>query len=274
MKRILVVNDLHCGSVYGILPPKFLTSDDKELTQNSGQKYLWNCWEHMASSVKDIDALVVNGDMIEGEAPKSRGADNCLPRMEDQAEAAVQCLTYLIDKVKPAKTYCLMGTPYHDSAAGREAEVIAQRLGAERYLGLGPGRFCRDMLDLRVEGVVLNFLHGASVSGGLYRMTGPDKEGVWSALAGKEGKAFKADCVIRAHAHYFAHAEHPTKHIVINGCWSLQSGYARKSSAYRFIPDIGYIVINVDGEAKKREEDPCRIEKKLYPLPTPPINNL
>jgi hypothetical protein len=166
------------------------------------------------------------------------------------------------------------GTPYHDSPAGREAENVAQRIGAQQYQGLGAGRYCRDMIDLEMDGVVLNAQHGLPSSGALYRGVAPDREALWSALAGKEGKAAKADCIIRSHVHNFVHVEHPTKHAIVSPCWELQTSFMRKSSAYRFIPDIGYVVITVNGEQKKLKGDPICISKKTYPLPEPKVTHL
>lgn len=274
IKRILVISDLHIGSIYGLLPPKFITSDEREISQNVGQKYLWECWKHMAGNVGKVDALIVNGDTIDGEQRKQRGTELCLTRMEDQSEAAVMALRYLIKAAGIPKTYLLSGTTYHDSEAGREAEVVAQRIGAEKYKGVGAGRYCRDAMDLCIDGVVVNFSHGISASGALYRGVAPDREAVWSALAGKEGKAAKADCLVRSHVHHFVHIEHPSKHAVVTPCWQLQTSFMRKNSLYRMIPDLGYVVININGEAKKIKEDPCQIEKWTYPLPEPRITHL
>jgi hypothetical protein len=527
IKRILVISDLHIGSIYGLLPPKFITSDEREISQNVGQKYLWECWKHMAGNVGKVDALIVNGDTIDGEQRKQRGTELCLTRMEDQSEAAVMALQYLIKAAGIPKTYIISGcvtpgnkilksdlswvdvetvevgdgliapeenvvagktrkwttstvtakeiipkeccrlvfddgdhvdctvdhpwlvyngtgyvwtqagrmrsrrtriakvlsvwgedasydsgwlsgfmdgeatlsqfkprgsygtrllleitqneglalerakgilndrkfsysiydhdarnggntrtvhikggqnevmrllgsvrptrlmnkfspdalgeikalrhrtvveikkigvqevvglstsshtyvingmgshnTPYHDSEAGREAEVVAQRIGAERYKGVGAGRYCRDAMDLCIDGVVVNFSHGISASGALYRGVAPDREAVWSALAGKEGKAARADCLVRSHVHHFVHIEHPSKHAVVTPCWQLQTSFMRKNSLYRMIPDLGYVVININGEAKKIKEDPCLIEKWTYPLPEPRITHL
>lgn len=271
-RRGLTIADLHHGSSYGMLPPNFIDSDDREVAQNIGQKYLWQCWTDMTEHAADggpIDFLVVNGDAIDGEQRKQHGTELCLPRLADQSEAAIQSLTFLIDKIKPAKIYVVSGTPYHDSEAGREAEVVAERIGAERYPGLSAGRYCRDMLDLNVDGVVVNCMHGIPSSGALYRGVSPDREALWSAVAGKEGKALKADCLVRSHVHHFVHVEHPSKHIFVTPCWQLQTGFMRKSSAFRFMPDIGYAIIEIDPEAKKRKEDPCQIRKRCYPLPEP-----
>lgn len=273
-KKIGVVSDMHCGSIFGLLPPDFITSDGREIRPNVGQSYLWKCWEDAAGYVGELDALIVNGDAIDGGQQAQHGTELCLPMLEDQSEAAYQCLKFLRKETEHPAVYCVTGTEYHDSKAGREMEVIAQRLGAKRYQGLGTGRFCHEVLDLEVDGVILNFSHGTSIAGGLYRATPPDREAVWSALAGKTGKAPKADVCVRSHAHHFVHVEHPSKHAVVSPCWQLQTRFMRKHSVYRMMPDIGMLVIEVDGDAKKRGDDPCRITKRLYPLPEPRVTKL
>lgn len=269
-KRIAVVSDLHVGSIYGLLPPGLESSDGRVISSNIGQDHLWNCWVDAAGWLKRqgrIDAVVLNGDGIDGSQRAQRGSELCLPMMEDQAEGCYRAVDYLLGLLGRPKVYAVQGTEYHDAKAGREMEVVGHRLGAVRYSGLGTGRYSREVLNLEVDGVILNFAHGISVAGGLYRATPPDREGVWSALAGKAGKMPKADCVVRSHGHSFVHVEHASKHIVVSPCWQLQTRYMRRHSVYRTVPDIGVLLITVDGEAKRQRGDPCRIEKRLYDLP-------
>ena len=41
-KRGIIASDLQCGSIYGMLPPNFETSEDGiHKPQNPGQEYLW-----------------------------------------------------------------------------------------------------------------------------------------------------------------------------------------------------------------------------------------
>lgn len=265
-KKILVVSDLHCGSIFGMLPPNFETSDGTIRPQNAGQKHLWSCWNATVDYANKvgIDVIVVNGDVVDGTQRAQHGTELSLPLLFDQKGAA-------IDTLRPISTlapmYFVKGTEYHDSKAGAEVEAVAEDLHAVRYDGIGQGKFAKDILDLEVEDVVVNFAHGISVAAGFYRATAHDREGIWSALAGKDGKMPKADAVVRSHAHFFIHVEHASKHIVGSPCWQLQTGYMRKNSAYRMLPDIGALIIHVDGQAKKDGRDPIWIEKLLFPLP-------
>jgi hypothetical protein len=187
----------------------------------------------------------------------------------DQAGAAEACLRPLRDMLPLIPWYAVQGTEYHDAKAARELEVVAHNLGCKRYgtLGQGSGVWSREFLDLSVDGVVINAAHHVSVAGGFYRATGIDREAQWSAIAGKEGKIPKADCLVRSHCHFFCHVEHASKHAVITPCWQMQTRFMRKNSVYRMLPDIGGLLIWIDGEQKQKGEDPIRIQKILYALP-------
>ena len=266
VKKILVVSDLHCGSIFGMLPPNFETSDGSPKSQNKGQEYLWSCWSHLLDYASELepDAIVVNGDVIDGLQHAQRGTELSLPLLFDQRGASIECLRPLS---LLAPMYFVQGTEYHDCKAGASVEAVAEDLHGVRYTGPGTGKFSKEVLDLEVDGVIVNFSHGISVASGFYRATAHDREGIWSALAGKDGKLPKADCVVRSHAHFFIHVEHASKHIVGSPCWELQTRYMRKNSVYRMLPDLGALVITVDGEAKEAGGDPICVTKLLYPLP-------
>lgn len=275
MKRILCVSDIHPGSIYGMLPPDFIASTGVTIKQNALQKYLWDCWQHMLqwATAEPLDGIVVLGDVVEGKQPKSRCAELCLPLVEDQEDAAVGILKPLISKAK-CKVFFVKGTFYHDDELGRSVDNVAKDLRGDAYEGLGTGRLAKEVLDLDIGGVVADFSHGISVSGGLYRAVAIDREALWSALAGKAGQAPKADIIVRAHAHYFVHVEHVSKHALILPAWQGQTSYMRKNSRYRMIPDIGAVILQIDPEAKKRGEDPCQVKKRVYPLPEQKLTHL
>lgn len=269
MKRILCVSDIHAGSVYGLLPPDFTASTGQPVPQHSWQQYLWDCWLHMIAwaTASPLDAIVVVGDVVEGKQFKSHCAELCLPLVADQEDAAEAILRPLL-KQSNCKVYFVKGTFYHDDELGRSVDNVAKTLKAEGYEGLGTGKLAKEVLDLDVGGVVVDFSHGISVSGGLYRAVAIDREALWSALAGKEGSAPKADVIVRGHAHYFCHVEHVTKHALILPAWQLQTSYMRKNSRYRMLPDLGAVVLEIDPEAKKRGDDPCQVRKRIYKLPS------
>ena len=90
-RNILVIGDIHVGSIYGLLPPDFVSSDGSEKPQNEGQKYLWECWQDMKRRTAKfaIDTVIVNGDLIEGKQPKQKCSELTLVAPNDQEAAAV-----------------------------------------------------------------------------------------------------------------------------------------------------------------------------------------
>ncbi|KKL98144.1 hypothetical protein LCGC14_1827390 [marine sediment metagenome] len=268
--RVAHVGDMHAGSVFGLLSKDFTTRAGHRIEQNAGQAYLHRCWVDMCQRYREVspDILVVMGDEVDGRQPMQKATELCLPLLSDQRDVAQQYLEMLISAcpTRP-EIYVIQGTEYHDGKAADDVESLAQVIGAEEYFGLGTGRYSREVLDLEINGVILNFAHHLGGMSGLYRATSPDREALWSALAGKEGKAPKADCLVRGHLHHFVHVEYPTKHILINPCFQLQTRFMRKRSVYRMIPDLGSTWLKIDPKAKERREDPIIVRKLFYDLP-------
>lgn len=276
MKRIVVVSDLHCGSIYGMLPPVFVRFNKMPAFQHVGQSYLWDCWINFCGRVHKWrpDYVIVNGDCVDGMQRANHGSEISLDNWRDQRNAAIDVLKEL-QKGLPSHTkwYFTQGTPYHVGHFGNAEEDIAEKLDGQRYFSLGTGDRCREVLWLDVEGVIVEAAHHISVSTGFYRLTAHDREGQWSSISAKDATKGvpKSDLLIRSHVHYFGHAEHASKHIVTTPAWQLQTRYMRKNSVHRMHPDIGGLFIKIDGERKLKGESPCLIRKELYPLPPVPV---
>lgn len=271
LKRIVVVSDLHVGSLYGLLPPDYVTSEDIPKPQNPGQVYLWECWKDFCARAAEFkpDVIVVNGDALDGKQQAQRQTEISLPLIVDQQDASVVTLG-LLPAVK--KLYFLAGTPYHVGDGSEWEENVAAACGGERYAGAGTGKRVREVLDLEVEGVIFNFAHHISPASGFYRATASDREGQWSSMSAKdETKGIpKAAVLVRSHVHNFVHVEHASKHIVQTPCWQLQTRFMRRHSVYRCLPDIGGIFFEVNGR-QKGYDDPVKLVKHLYSLPPAPV---
>jgi hypothetical protein len=278
-RNLLFLSDLHIGSIFGMLPPGFIANDGSEVQQNPGQKYLWECFSDMiaCSARFRIDAIFINGDLIDGRQPKSMGIELSLPLPNDQEEAAVFTLRYLRNQIQKLSgmdleqqlpMYIVQGTEYHDGRGASELESIAARLDAVQYhCPHGTGRFTREVCGVSFAGVNVNLAHHVGGGGGFIKSSGIDRELLWSAIAGAEDNALKADLLVRSHLHYFIHLEKPTQHAVITPCWQLQTRFMRKRSAYAMRPDIGAVIAHVDGAEKIAGRDPVLLSKMLYPLP-------
>jgi hypothetical protein len=263
MKKVLVVSDLHVGSIYANWPEDLPIKGGGYWTLSGQQKHLSMAWEAFTEKVEELkpDILVMNGDMIDGANYRSDGIPAVTTDFADQVKAAERLIRPIRDVVKEA--YLIRGTEYHDSKNGQFIEMLGAAL---QVVPFREEQYSNWILNLNVDGVILNFCHHISVMTGLYRATAPDREGIWSALAGKS-KAPDADCVVRSHVHIYCHVEHSKKHILITPCWQMQTDYMIKKSYYRMFPEIGSILIYVDGDKKREGEDPILIQKILFPTP-------
>lgn len=151
MKRGFVVSDLHNGSIYGLLPPDFVTFEDVPKPQNAGQKYLWECWEDYCDRTAAFrpDFGIINGDCVDGPQQKNHGSELSLIAPQDQTSACIQTIKRL-KKGLPAhcKLYFTQGTPYHVGNFGASEEAVAEATGGTRYPSVGTGRLCREILWL------------------------------------------------------------------------------------------------------------------------------
>src|SRR5438128_419235 len=154
-RNILVLGDLHIGSMYGLLPPDFVSCDGSERPQNEGQKYLWECWEDLKRRAAkfSIDSVVVNGDVIEGKQPKQKASELTLVAPNDQEAAAVFLLRDLRNWIekntgREVPFYFIQGTEYHEGRGAEELESVAARVQGANIKSNFTGRHCKEMLDL------------------------------------------------------------------------------------------------------------------------------
>lgn len=271
---VLNLADSHVGHIVGLWPENFETRNGIVHSLNVGQQWLLEKFMAEADRIGRLEhkpkAVVINGDAIDGTQTKQRALEAVSVDTPDQSKAAQRLYTEFLERAGlwgKVPVYMIAGTEYHDGLSGAAVEGLAEGLGCQIYEGRGSGRFAKEVLDLEVyPGRVINFQHGIGVSTGLYRATAPDQEGIWSALAGREGKLPKAEVLVRSHAHYYVHIEHESKHILISPCWQLQTRYMRRRSAYRMLPSIGTVTVRCY-EKVEEGQDAWQIIKQLYPLP-------
>lgn len=277
-KRAIFISDLHVGSAYGLLPPRFHKYDSTEQPLNPGQLYLWKCWLDFVARASRFnpDFIIHNGDAVEGPQRKSNGYELCLVPAKDQMAACVDVLTVLRRACPRAKWFFTAGTPYHVGEWNEVEEGIAVQLGAEAYPSVGFGERCREVLWANVDGVQIEVTHHpAGSSTGFYRMTTLDRDGQWSALAAKDATKGvpKCDVLFRSHHHFFGIVEHASKLIVQLPCWKLQDRHSRKGGLHRFHPDIGGLLVEFHGKSKEVSSR-CVVQKELYSLPAVQIVTL
>ena len=278
MKKGLFISDIHCGSIFGLLPPDFTLYDGSYKGLNPGQAYLWDCWAHLCqqAGLFKPDFVVANGDLVDGPQRKNQGAELCLGSPKDQSKAAVECLKLLQQYCPGASWYFTQGTPYHVGEWNDAEETIACELGGQTYHSVGVGGRCREILWLSVEGVIIEAAHHIGVSQGFYRSTALDREMQWSAMTGKDpGKGVpRADLIVRSHVHYYNQVGHASKLGFTTPCFQLQTRYMRKHSTSRMLPDIGGVFVQIDGSAKLEGKPPVTITPEIYRLPPLEVSTL
>jgi hypothetical protein len=222
----------------------------------------------------NIDSVVVNGDLIEGRQPKQKCSELTLVAPNDQETAAVFVMRDLRNWLEKnggheVPFFFVQGTEYHEGRGAEELESIAARVRGSNIQSNFTGRHCKEVLDLAVDGVVINFAHHLGGGSGFTRSAALDGEAVWNQLTSTKGESIAADLIVRSHLHYFMHVEHVNRHAILCPCWQLQTRFARHRSAYRLMPNIGAIVLHVSPEAKRLGLDAICFTKLLYALPKP-----
>lgn len=266
-KKILVLSDLHVGSSYGLLPPSFMDGAGNLHEQNEGQKYLWGRFQHMLGRVspQPIDAIVINGDILDGAQWKSKGAPLTLHRLEDQREAAVKVLEEVKNALPNAEWHFVEGTPYHE--VGEEVRQVAFLLTEEKH-------DVHRTLTLRVGNAVIRFHHEVGFSGGFIKSGNLERELVTGSLAEAMQGWAKADAEIRSHCHYFCYVGRSNKLALVTPCWQLQTDYITKGSPTKNIPDIGAVVLSVDDALIEYGICPVNFTEYLYRHPQPEIQEM
>jgi hypothetical protein len=263
-KKLLVLNDLHVGSSFGLLPPDFMDTKGNVHLQNCGQKYLWERFTQTLSRIQPqhIDAVVINGDLCDGMQPKNKGVPLTLHRWEDQREASVAVLMEVKNTFPTAQWFFIEGTPYHE-----ERDNVVQAA----YLLLEKTPDVRRTLKLRVGDAILQFHHETSFSGGITKAGSLEKEIVNQWLAEASNDWDKVHCEVRAHCHYFAYVGRKDRLAIVCPAWQLQTEYSTKNSPNKNIPDIGCVVLTVDDSLLKYGTCPVSFQEYLYKHPSPAI---
>jgi len=76
--EILLISDLHVMSFWGLIHPDYVAKDIRvgknqvQYEMNSPQEFSWRYWNKMINGCKNIDAVIINGDVIDGVNKKER----------------------------------------------------------------------------------------------------------------------------------------------------------------------------------------------------------
>lgn len=149
MKRVVVIGDLHIGSILGVVPhsynPKKGDTDKLYDLRESGTEWLFR----EIGALGPIDYLILNGDLVEGKNYKGHGREVIMPDMSDQMRAARDLI---MDIPTPHKYVFIAGTAYHTVNGGDAEKTIASYFNEELWT----------FDTLYIEGVRFRFRHHLS----------------------------------------------------------------------------------------------------------------
>jgi hypothetical protein len=228
VKRVAVISDGHCGHVYGLTPPNWQCG-----LHRPAQRQLWTWFAKNAAEIGHVDVLIANGDMIDGDGPKSGGTELITTDRLTQAEMAAEAIRcFNADKVR-----VVAGTAYHAGHAEEFERPVADKTGGT-YGGEWFGE---------VEGVHIHARHHIGVAQMPHTKATPIlKALLMDAMASKCGPGGeKADVVIRSHAHSFVVAGGDLGLGFVTDGLQLRSRIGRRLDGWS---DVGMLIIDVNGE--------------------------
>jgi hypothetical protein len=188
MKKVPIIADLHCGSVYGLTPPKYFSQFHKKIQSES-----WQAYKHIVDKWFAPDILIVNGDCIEGNQTRQGGAELITSDRNVQVDMAVEAI-----EAWHAKTiFITYGTAYH---VGKEEDF---EYSIARMLNKHTPTKIEGRLYINIEGLTFDIRHKIGSSGIPHgRFTALGKEIMWDLLDEANKLGPKVDVVIRSHVHY------------------------------------------------------------------------
>lgn len=193
IKKVLVIGDLHCGSMQGLTHPNWIVKKERNEHYCKLQNEMWSNYVDMCQSFGKVDVLVVNGDVIDGKGSRSGGTELITCDMLEQTDMAIAAL----EEISASKTYFTYGTPYHTASASGEDfdKIVANAFNAP----------IEDELNIEINNLLFNIKHKVNSSFSPYnRAATVGKHRLWDALGGLRENDSIADVYIRSHVHYFS----------------------------------------------------------------------
>jgi len=217
-----------------------------------GIRYLMDCWGHAQDALpRSIDLLVLTGDLIDGAQRKSSGTGLFSTKLSDQVDGAIEVLRPIAKRSKVI--YRVEGTPYHEDFHGALKEL-------DYALGVS---ISKQVIDLDLNGEILNVAHHPTGGSTLYKGTAVDREMLWADISSTRGKVHRPRWVVRAHKHNYLKLEDTHSIGISLPCWELSTPHAKKQAYWRFQPDLGVVWMEKDAS----EPGGYRIRKTLYDPP-------
>ena len=274
-KFVLLVSDLHVGSAFGLLPEGFQGSNGAIVNLNSGQQYLWSCWQHFLGLLpQKIDALFINGDAVDGPNEKEEARFLSEVDPDFQARGAYQALESALERVSlhepdVRNIFLSRGSRYHVGSGGSNGE---ETLGALLKARKGPdGRYSRPWTQADIGGVHFDVAHHQSFTIRFRDMPLEREIEFYLDRVARQRKVVPDRVVIvRSHVHGSLRVIQEDGIVAVSTpCWKLQDNYAAMSRYPNrmFSPEIGAVGLWI-------RPDKIDVVRYLYAHPELPIEEI
>lgn len=245
MKKILVVSDIHSGSIYSVMPDEvWIESRDhsrsNRIEANPIQSILYERWQEMCDWGR-FDRCFILGDSIDGPNIKSRGFELWTPNLHQQTATATDLIS--MPKVPRRQYFGVQGSFYHvGENTSSDLAVIDQKRG----------QFGTDLV-VEIDSTRIHICHEIAWSGSpVSKATAPMGELVAAAMNDKYLGQF--DLLIRGHRHEYLDLKSRLGHILCMPAWKARDSFGAKKGMKSAVSDIGFAVLEIAGSSIEIEE--------------------
>jgi len=235
VKRVVVIADMHAGHRSGLTPPEFQYDPENEehMWAKFGklQMILWDFYKETIESLKPIDALLVNGDAIDGKGVRSGSTEQITTDRNVQADMAARAIAL----AEADSIVMTRGTAYHTGIDEDWEDLVAEKVGAK----IGN----HEWVD--VNGLIFDMRHFVSRSVIPHgRLTAPLRDQLWNILWAEVAGYPKADIIIRSHVHYHVDGQVFGKRVFITPALQLHTKYGSKIASG--VVDVGLLHFDIE----------------------------
>jgi hypothetical protein len=209
------------------------------------QEWLLDKFNGMVEGLPRLDAVIINGDLLDGENQRQSGRGCITSDPADQAAAAIALLQPLRKKCR--RIFLVRGTAYHEGASHEGLEYVGSELKCERW-GAG-NRYSDLVLERSWRGHLINATHHMT-GGMIYPLGGANRTAMFAAIAEADKGVPRADIIVRAHTHTDGVGFVNGRWIIFLPCWSFVTPYAiKRFEYYRAMSTnaLGAVLLSDDG---------------------------